>query len=211
MREIWKILEERGSTIEKVAFALGEESGLRVSEVGNLRLPDIDQPAQRLFIRLPTKNRTTRRPFYHEKVKRALAEWLPKRNPDCGYDHLLYNKRLQPIKYSDHLQTKIKKTLTRHGTKDFSFHRLRHTWATRLANSGMDPATLMELGGWKNWESMHQYAEICQESVEERYHAAMEKAKEDRETAQESVTSLAELAFIESPGTATDSISNSLA
>lgn len=46
---------------------------------------------------------------------------------------------------------------------------------------------------------MHQYVEICQARVEERYYAAMEKAKEDREIARESVMSLSELAFIESP------------
>lgn len=201
MEDMWKVLEEHGSTIEKVAFALGEECGLRVSEVGNLRLGDIDQLAQRLFIRLPTKNRTTRRPFYHEKVKRVLVKWLSERNPNCGHDHLLYNISLQPIKYSDHLQTKIRKTLAKHGISGFSFHRLRHTWATRLANSGMDAATLMELGGWKNWESMHQYVEISQKRVEEQYHVSMEKAKEDRDMAQESVMSLSDLAFIESPET----------
>ncbi len=210
MQEMWKVLEEHGSKIEKLAFALGEESGLRISEVGNLRLSDIDQLAQRLFIRLPTKNKTTRRPFYHEKVKRFLAEWLSERKHDCGHDHLLYNSRFQPIKYSDHLQTKIKTILAKHGINGFSFHRLRHTWATRLANSGMDPATLMELGGWKHWESMHQYVEICQKRVEEQYHAAMEKAKQDREMSQESVMSLSELAFIESPDTATNSDSNTL-
>jgi integrase/recombinase XerC len=196
MNSMWGFLEADGTILMKVAFAIGEECGLRVGEVGNIRLEDLDQSAQRIFVRLPTKTRATRRPFYHDKVNRYLIMWLLERDAYCSHDHLLHNEHLRPITSSGYLQTLLREFFEKHGIAKFSFHRLRHTWATRLANSGVDPAIIMELGGWRSWAGMQRYIRLCQQHIEDSYHGAMERSKSDREMADESVISLADLALM---------------
>ena len=42
VRQIWQILEERGDTLAKLAVAIGEEAGLRLDEVANLRFGEVN-------------------------------------------------------------------------------------------------------------------------------------------------------------------------
>ena len=37
-------------------------------------------------------------------------------------------------------------------------HDLRHTWASRLGEKGVDDRTLQELGGWKTLEMVQRYS-----------------------------------------------------
>lgn len=48
--------------------------------------------------------------------------------------------------------------VTRAGIKDFSFHCLRHTWASRLIQSGVPLHALMEMGGWSDVDMVRKYA-----------------------------------------------------
>lgn len=195
--ERWAVIEKYGTPLEKVAFSIGIETGLRGGELRNVRLPDVNEKAQRIHVRLPTKNSTTREPFYHDRVKRYLAEWMQYRDPYCGHDYLLHNDHSRPINDTGHIQTLIKTTLAKHGIPEFSFHRLRHTWATRLYESGVDLATIMVLGGWKTLEGLKRYLLVSRKHMEDSYFDAMGRAREDRELADEQVTSLTDFAFSE--------------
>jgi len=44
------------------------------------------------------------------------------------------------------------------GKKDFTWHCLRHSWATRLVRAGVDLKTVQELGGWKSITTVARYA-----------------------------------------------------
>jgi len=202
MRQMWSLVEERGTTLLKLAFAFGEECGLRVSEVNNIRLEDVDQVEQRVFIRTPNKTDTPRRPFFHEKVQRYLAEWLKERDPHCGHDFLLHRPKGQFIKEVAYFQSELKDILCAGfryptGMPSFSFHRLRHTWATRLADVGTDIAVVMELGGWKSLAGVSRYIRISEQRKHEAYQVAMEKMKEQRELGEQTSISIADLAVID--------------
>jgi integrase len=202
LETIWTLLEERGTELDRLAVAIGEECGLRVGEVGNIRLSDLDQAGQTILVRLPTKNRSERRPYYHEKVKRYLEEWLKVRDPYCGHDHLLHRPNGSAITYSGYLQTRLRDLLCKGrdyetGIDSFSFHRLRHTWATRLAEAGMETAVLMQLGGWKTLSSAQIYIEVSQAHKERSYHAAVTRMREDQQNAAETSVSLADLALMD--------------
>jgi integrase len=47
----------------------------------------------------------------------------------------------------------------------FRFHDLRHTFATRLAQSGVDPYTIQRLMGHKTFSTSQRYAHHCVESL----------------------------------------------
>lgn len=46
------------------------------------------------------------------------------------------------------------------GITDFRWHDLRHTWASWLRQSGVDLATIQEMGGWKDPKMTQRYAHL---------------------------------------------------
>jgi len=61
MEEIRTLAEQSGDIRLCLAIAIGEESGLLISEICNLRLHDVDLEKYRLFVRL--RNKTSRERF----------------------------------------------------------------------------------------------------------------------------------------------------
>jgi len=48
----------------------------------------------------------------------------------------------------------------RAGIHDLHFHDLRHTWASMMAMTGVDPMTIQQLGGWKTLQMVQRYAHL---------------------------------------------------
>jgi integrase len=187
-----------------LAIAIGEECGLRVGEVGNIRLSDVDTVKQTIFVRLPTKNMTDRTVPFHDGVAALLPIWLSRRNGDCKHDHLLHS--VKGHAYSNNLLDHQFRQLFEHNpppAKGFSFHRLRHTWATRLMNNGMELAVLMQLGGWKDWTSMRRYIKVLPSTIKTQYEEAYHKLSEQRARPAEPTISLAEFAMLTPVGAST--------
>jgi integrase len=198
LNTIWKCVERTGRLELMLAFAIGEETGLRIGEVCNIRLSDIDQEAQTLFVRLPTKNMKTRSVPYHEKVKRYLELWLVKRDPRCTNDHLFHNKafrRYDTIKFDAWFKKNLRDEAE--PARSFAFHRLRHSWATRLMNSGMELAVLKVLGGWESWSSMQRYIKVLDSTVRAQYEASYAKLQEKHESGEDETISLVDFALMD--------------
>jgi integrase len=206
---IWGCIQRTDKTKFMLAFSIGEECGLRIGEVSNIRISDIDMVAQTIHVRLPTKNMRERTVPYHNKVKKHLALWLTERDPRCKGDHLLHNnvyKRFNGSQLDAWFKKLLSKELEPAGS--FSFHRLRHTWATRLMNNGMELAVLKELGGWESWNSMQRYIKVLESTVRSQYEASYSKLQEKQESGEDEAISLVDFALMESeePATSTESI-----
>ena len=186
-----------------LAFAIGEECGLRVGEVANIRISDIDTSAQTIFVRLPTKNKRTRTVPFHAKVKRYLELWLAKRNPRCDHDHLLHNNVAHCFDQNQ-LDAWFQNLLSDESepARSFKFHRLRHTWATRLMNNGMELAVLKELGGWQSWSSMQRYIKVLDSTVRGQYEASYARLQEKQESGEDETISLVDFALMNAAQTA---------
>lgn len=59
----------------------------------------------------------------------------------------------------------FRESLKRAGIKDFRFHELRHTWATRHIMSGTPLYVLQELGGWTKIDTVRKYAHLSIEHL----------------------------------------------
>jgi len=197
---IWAAVEDTGNLQLMLAFAIGEECGLRIGEVCNLRLGDFDSAQQTLFVRLPTKNMRTRTVPYHDKVKKYLKLRLGSRDPQCPTDHVFHNRALHCHKGS-HLNTWFRNALRQYGepASTFKFHRLRHTWATRLMNNGMELAVLKELGGWESWNSMQKYIRVLPSTIRTQYESAYRDLQERATSHEEETISLVDFALIAAP------------
>jgi integrase/recombinase XerD len=181
-----------------VAFAIGNESGLRVGEVANIRLEDIDLDHQKIFVRLPTKNMKTRTVPFRDKVAKFVALWQAQRNPKCPHDHLIHGDRMGIYDTSD-LSGRFRRFFSSHpeAARIFKFHRCRHTWATGLLNNGMNLAVLQKLGGWTNLNSLQRYIQILPETIRREYESACKKLAENPQPEPEESMSLIEFAALE--------------
>jgi integrase len=207
MSFLWRMVEATDNTQLKLMFAIGEESGLRNSEVCNIRLEDIDQVKQTIYVRLPTKNKEPRTVPFHNKVKKFLQQWLLERDPRCAHNHLLHNSFLRRLTRGT-LDDWFKNLYSGkpEPAASFEFHRLRHTWATRLVNADMELPVLQQLGGWKSLRSVQVYAKIRQSTVDRQYEASYAVIEEKLESPQEETLSLFDFALMDDSNTATPPI-----
>jgi len=177
---VWRTLDRKGTLQHKLAVALGEEAGLRISEVCNLRISDVDMPGRRVFVRVPNKTDSERWALFHRKTRKSLCLWLKRREPKCGHDFLFVNARNRPLT-ADRLAEQLRRVLAggqpdrkvTEASDDFTFHRLRHTLASRLANKGLSPAVIMDILGWKSYRMVQQYVRLHPQRVRELYEGAM--------------------------------------
>jgi len=178
MALIRSLIEAGGDPALTLAVAIGEEAGLRISEVCNLRLDDVDIEGQSLFIRLPNKTNTERFAPFHNKTRDAYIEWLSHR-PAVGHDFLFTGRSGAPLRKWT-LRTVLNRLLCGTDKLDsFSFHRLRHTAASRVYPA-MDALSVMSTFGWKSEQVMQGYTRLLPESLRESYMSAMDQV--ERET-----------------------------
>jgi integrase/recombinase XerC len=151
---------DRDDTLDRTWFYLFSEAGLRISEVRDLRLGDIDLVAQRLIVRQGKENRDRTVPL-SPTLLAAMKAYLPWRG-EAQTDHLLIYRQ-QAITFD-----LIRGRLGRYGQQaqvEVSPHRLRHTLATRLLNEGMPITSLQRLLGHEKLETTLLYARVHDKTV----------------------------------------------
>ncbi len=110
-------------------------TGMRKAEILGLKWRDVDIKRNILYLR-ETKNGEKREVPINEQVKTVFINTL--RNPQTEYVFNYNDKRIIDIKRS--YSTAVKNS----GIKDFTFHDLRHTFASHLVMSGVDLNTVRE-------------------------------------------------------------------
>ena len=192
---IQDLVEKGESPMLKLAFAIGKECGLRIGEVCNIRVSDVDRDKQKIHVRLPTKNMQTRDVPYHDEVTKYLGLWLNIAGARSGDDHLLCGAFGAALN-TNTLIARFKSLLGDQAppADSFKFHRLRHTWATRLMNNGMELAVLKELGGWVNWNSMQRYIRVLPNTIRRQYEETYARIQQSQIETPEDTISLLDFA-----------------
>lgn len=173
---------QRNTLLDRAAFYLLWQGGLRLGEAEELRLDDLNiSPsanalcrstpalAQKQLIIRQGKGRKDRAVYLTDKAVAALQAYLAVRG-DGPTDHVfLY--RHQPVN-KDFLRGRIKAAGERTGVK-VTPHQLRHTYATQLLNAGCKITTIQALLGHKRINTTLTYARVHDHTVAEDYFAAM--------------------------------------
>lgn len=147
-------------------------TGMRIGELLNLKMTDINVKEKRIDIIEAQKNRVGRVVYFSEDAAKALKKWLKKR--DLDQECLIYGKSGKPLSYETARQI-FKGNIDRAGLTDkgYTLHCLRHTFASELLNAGMRLECLQQLLGHTSIEVTRIYARLTDVTRREEYFKAM--------------------------------------
>jgi len=154
-------------------FKLMLRCGLRVEEISNLSLGDIDLKKRRIIVQ-QGKGRKGRVVYISDDAHDALVAYLKTRSHYRVKKVFLVEKgtyKGQPISIRG-IQKRIEYYAKKAGLK-VSCHRLRHTMATQLLNAEAEVETIQDLLG-HNWITTTQrYCKVSNLKVQRDYFKAM--------------------------------------
>ncbi len=163
--------------VDRAIFYLLAHAGLRLGELLDLRVSDVDLTRKRLMVR-QGKGRRDRAVPLSEPVVSTLGAYLRVRE-SVSTDHVFISKG-QRIKGN-----LVQRRLKRYGNESqvhVSPHRLRHTLATRLVNVGMDIVSIQRLLGHQRITTTMVYARVHDKTVQDHFHRAMAKLEGEAAT-----------------------------
>jgi site-specific recombinase XerD len=149
-------------------------SGMRIGELLNCKLADIDLNEQKILIYQSDKTSVGRAVYYSTDAQQALLAWLRVR--DASKQYLFYGQKDKPLCYEAAraiFQRCLQKADLQYS--GYTLHCLRHTFATGLLNAKMPLECLRVLLGHSNLEITRRYARLSDKTREEEYFAAMDR------------------------------------
>ena len=169
-------LDYRNKAMLEVLYA----TGLRISELINLELNDIDTLEGTIIVfGKGSKERIV--PLGDYAIK-YLKLYLERRNElvkDPTITKLFLNNHGKPISRQGFFKI-LKKILKEKGlNEDASPHTLRHSFATHLINRGADLRSVQEMLGHSDISTTKIYTEVSDEVVREEYNEFHPRSKED--------------------------------
>ncbi len=137
-------------------ISLGYACGLRVSEVVNLKVQDLD--INELIIHIKnSKNKKDRITILPEKLQSNLRNIIADKNPT---DYLFISNRMNKLTTTS-LQKMFRESLSKTKiNKPATFHSLRHSFATHLLENGTDIRYVQELLGHSNIRTTQIYTQV---------------------------------------------------
>jgi integrase len=160
VEEEQRLLEQCPSWLQEiVVFAL--HTGLRQSEILNLQWPLVDLTRRTLAI-LEQKNGGTGTLPLNATAVEVLNGRAKVRSLTSA--HVFYNGAGHRMDARNLLRV-FYRARWKAGVEGFRFHDLRHTWATRLVQAGVDLYTVQKLGRWKTITMVMRYAHHSPESL----------------------------------------------
>ncbi len=170
LKEIEEMLHNNLNPLEHVIMELLYSCGLRVSELVNLKLNDIDLNSK--YVRCFGKGSKERIIPMGEMAKNIIKEYLPERDLlikkyNLSTKNLLIMSNGRQITRQDvytfiHAQGKLIH-------KNISPHTLRHSFATHLLENGADLRVVQELLGHSDVSTTQLYTHISKKRLKDVY------------------------------------------
>lgn len=172
IKEIEEMLHNNLTTLEHVIMELLYSCGLRVSELVNLKINDIDLSSK--YVRCFGKGSKERIIPIGETAKKIVLEYLPQRELiikkyNLSTKRLLITESGRLINRQDVYTFIHKQGKLIH--KNISPHTLRHSFATHLLENGADLRIVQELLGHSDVSTTQLYTHISKKRLKEVYFA----------------------------------------
>lgn len=154
--EIDKILKATNNSKHRLLLALSYAAGLRVSEVINLKIQDIDFSELIIHIK-EAKGKKDRITVFPEKLSDSIKNLIAGKNMN---DFVFSSDRGGNLTTRT-AQKVFENSLKKSGIKkDATFHSLRHSFATHLLENGVDVRYVQELLGHQNIRTTQIYTQV---------------------------------------------------
>ena len=142
-------------------LCLAYAGGLRVSEVINLKLKDIDSKRMVITLRA-AKGKKDRQVMLSEKLLELLREYFKEYKPKVWLFEGQYGGQYS----ARSVQEVIKQTKQKAGIKKKgSIHALRHSFATHLMEGGTDIISIKELLGHNSLQTTSIYTHVSKKTI----------------------------------------------
>lgn len=162
--------EDAFSARDSLLLELLYSTGVRVSELISIRLKDIKQAEQKIYI--IGKGNKERIVLYGAVCQRKLEKYLNYRSSICqnpNEEILLLDAKGSPLT-TQGVRYIINQVIQQHAlSMHVHPHMLRHTFATHLLNEGADLKTVQELLGHENLETTGIYTHVSNEQLRKNY------------------------------------------
>lgn len=160
--EVRRIIDSAESLTHKALLMLAYGSGLRLSEIANLKVSDIDSKQMRLFIR-KGKGGRDRYALLPEATLSVLREyWLEKRPKDWLFVAPHTGGQYHVRTIQDAFKAALRKSkVPKYGT----IHTLRHCFATHMLEDGNDLYSIKKLLGHVRIDTTVWYSQLADSKV----------------------------------------------
>lgn len=159
-QEVKRLLKAPDHIREKVMIGLAFDTGLRINELSNLLVSDVDLDRGQVHIQ-QSKNKKDRYVPMSSHAIRGVKKHLALNNPR---DYLFegHNRSGMPLSHT-RIRTLFKEALTKAQIKKkVCVHTLRHTYATHQLEAGQNIMVLKDLLGHSNIQTTLVYLHIAQ-------------------------------------------------
>jgi integrase/recombinase XerD len=149
VQQVDTIIEVADTLPEKCMVSLAFSSGLRLSELARIKIPDID--FETMTIRVVVKGNREARAVFDERTKELIKELIKELTGNRTGGSLF---ELKPRGIQD--------TMTRLSNEsgiEFSCHSFRRAFASHLRRQGLDISHIMVLGNWQDLSMPLRYSE----------------------------------------------------
>jgi site-specific recombinase XerD len=159
--EIEKIISKITNSKHRLMISIAYASGLRVSEVMNLKIQDIDLGELTIHLK-SAKNKKDRISIFPEKLKKDFQNLMAVKN---NTDFVFESNRGGKLTTTS-LQKVFKKALEKADVKKpATFHSLRHSFATHLLENGVDVRYIQQLLGHSNIRTTQIYTQVTNPAI----------------------------------------------
>ena len=171
--DVKRLLRKRFTTRDKCMILMLLRSGMRIGELLALNLEDINLKERTIIIHKSAKTGEERVAYISDDAYKALRKWIKVRDPNRKY--LFYSRWGLNMSYGT-AQSIFERCLraVRLVRKGYTFHCLRHTFASELLSAGMPLESLQILMGHSNIEVTRRYARLTNKALEKDYFQAMQ-------------------------------------
>jgi site-specific recombinase XerD len=142
----------------RVILALIYSAGLRISELCNLKITDVDSERMQLQIR-NSKGNKSRYVILSDHILIGLRKYMVSSKPEV----YLFNGKTKGLPLGKGtIQQSFRRAMRETKiNKEASVHTLRHSYATHLLEDGLDIVTIKELLGHSNIETTMRYLHVA--------------------------------------------------
>lgn len=170
--DVDRLLRVKATTRNRAMILLLLRTGIRIGELLNTKVGDINLKERKIMIYEGLKDRKGRVVYFSDDARNALRSWLNKKEPKTQV--IFYGPKGRPLSYPAARMVFVKYLkMAGLSNKGYTLHCLRHTYATELLNAGMRLECLETLLGHTSLEVTRRYARLTDKTREKQYFNAM--------------------------------------